>query len=230
VPLLGGEAGSPSNTMWPGPRPTCTPSFMLIHPTVWPQYTNVTDRTDRQRTDSIGRTVLQTVAQKLSHPERQLNVAEQLIDGRAGARRIPLVRLQYATTNTLFQHCPHYCAQVSRTTAYDLLRPGAAAWNFCLDLRRTTFSLRLKNASTTINSLPHKFLIGCVKISRVTAAVAAGLGGGGVGPPSLTQLTLSVPGVAVNCSRCHRERDRCESTRSSAPYATIQQRGPLSSR
>jgi len=44
------------------------PSFVLIRPTVWPQYTNVTDRqdrqTDRQRTDSIGRTVLQTFAQK----------------------------------------------------------------------------------------------------------------------------------------------------------------------
>ena len=54
VPLLGG-AGSPSNTMWPGPRPTCMPSFILIHPTVWPQYTNVTDRTyrtDRHR-DSL---------------------------------------------------------------------------------------------------------------------------------------------------------------------------------
>jgi len=40
----------------------------LIHPTVWPQYTNVTDRTgqtDRQWTYSIGRTVLQTVAQKV---------------------------------------------------------------------------------------------------------------------------------------------------------------------
>jgi len=24
------------------------PSFILIHPTVWPQYTNVTDRTDRK--------------------------------------------------------------------------------------------------------------------------------------------------------------------------------------
>jgi len=33
----------------------------LIRPTVWPQYTNVTDRTD-----SIGRTVLQTVAQKVT--------------------------------------------------------------------------------------------------------------------------------------------------------------------
>jgi len=44
----GGEAGSSSNTMWPGTRPTSVPSFMLIHQTVWPQYTNVTDRqTDR---------------------------------------------------------------------------------------------------------------------------------------------------------------------------------------
>ena len=25
---LGERAGSPSNTMWPGPRPTCTPSFI----------------------------------------------------------------------------------------------------------------------------------------------------------------------------------------------------------
>ena len=27
---LGRGAGSPSNTMWPGPRPTCVPSFILI--------------------------------------------------------------------------------------------------------------------------------------------------------------------------------------------------------
>ena len=40
-------AGSPSNTVWPGPRRTCMPSFIFIHPTVWPQYTNVTDRQDR---------------------------------------------------------------------------------------------------------------------------------------------------------------------------------------
>ena len=46
VPLLGG-AGSQSNTMWPGPRPTCVPCFIFIHPTVWPQYTNVADRQDR---------------------------------------------------------------------------------------------------------------------------------------------------------------------------------------
>ena len=46
-PFAGGGAGSPSNTTWPGPRPTCVPSFILICQTVSPQYTNVTDRTDR---------------------------------------------------------------------------------------------------------------------------------------------------------------------------------------
>jgi len=47
VPLLGAGAGSPSDTMWSGPRSACIPSFILIRPTVWPQYTNVTDRQDR---------------------------------------------------------------------------------------------------------------------------------------------------------------------------------------
>ena len=69
---LGRGAGSPPNTMWPGPRPTCMPSFILIRPTMGhntptSQTSRQTDRTgqrDRQRTDSIGRTVLQTVAQK----------------------------------------------------------------------------------------------------------------------------------------------------------------------
>jgi len=45
---LGRVAGSPLNTMWPGTRPTSLPSFVVIHPTVRPQYTNVTDRPDRQ--------------------------------------------------------------------------------------------------------------------------------------------------------------------------------------
>ena len=47
-PFVGGGGGSPSNTMWPGTRPTCMPSFILIHPTVWSQYTNVTDIPHRQ--------------------------------------------------------------------------------------------------------------------------------------------------------------------------------------
>jgi len=38
--------------------------FHLDRPTVWPQCMNVTDRQDRQRSDSIGQTILQTVAAK----------------------------------------------------------------------------------------------------------------------------------------------------------------------
>jgi len=43
-----GGAGSSSNTMSPWSRPTSVPSDILIHPTVWPQYNNVTDRQDKQ--------------------------------------------------------------------------------------------------------------------------------------------------------------------------------------
>ena len=34
-----GGAGSPSNTMLPGPRPASVPSGVFIHPPVWPQRT-----------------------------------------------------------------------------------------------------------------------------------------------------------------------------------------------
>jgi len=48
VPVSVGAGLGPHNynTMSPGPRPTSVPSGILIHSTVWPQYTNVTDRTD----------------------------------------------------------------------------------------------------------------------------------------------------------------------------------------
>ena len=36
VPLSLGGAGSRTNTMWPGPMPTCLLSGILIHPAVWP--------------------------------------------------------------------------------------------------------------------------------------------------------------------------------------------------
>ena len=58
-PKIGGCTPSPSNTMWPGLRPTCTPSFILICLYVCPQCTNVTNRqtdTDRQ-TDREGKTM-----------------------------------------------------------------------------------------------------------------------------------------------------------------------------
>jgi len=60
APFLGRRAGSPSNAVWSGQRPTCVPSFILIRPT------HQHHRQDTQRSDSnsIGRTVLQTVAQK----------------------------------------------------------------------------------------------------------------------------------------------------------------------
>ena len=40
-----------SYTISPRSRPTSVPTGILIHPTVWPQYTNVTDRIDR--TDNV---------------------------------------------------------------------------------------------------------------------------------------------------------------------------------
>jgi len=46
APFHGRVAASPFNTMWPGTRPTSVPSGILIYPTVWPPYTNVTDRQD----------------------------------------------------------------------------------------------------------------------------------------------------------------------------------------
>jgi len=57
VILSVGGAGSQSIAMLPGPRPTSIPSGSLIHPTIWPQYTNVTDRQTGQWSRSIGRTV-----------------------------------------------------------------------------------------------------------------------------------------------------------------------------
>jgi len=44
----------------PGPKPTSVPSGVLIHPTVWPQHTNVTDR----QTDKTAVPLLVMVAQK----------------------------------------------------------------------------------------------------------------------------------------------------------------------
>jgi len=37
--LVGGVAGSPSNTMWPGPRRISVASGIFIHPAIWEQQT-----------------------------------------------------------------------------------------------------------------------------------------------------------------------------------------------
>jgi len=81
APLDEGEL-NPHLTQCGQGRGLCTPSFILIRPTVHERYrqTGQTDRqTDRQRSDSIGRTVLQTVAQKLlpwAHAKRDGRPAE----------------------------------------------------------------------------------------------------------------------------------------------------------
>jgi len=104
VPLWGRGAGSPSNTMWSRPRPTCVPSFVLIRPTVWPQCTNATDRTgqDRQRTDSIGRTVLQTVAQKSIEKLEYLRKSQPLLGRIAVLHRCGLIADRVARSVGLF--------------------------------------------------------------------------------------------------------------------------------
>jgi len=62
VPLWGRGAGSPSNTIWPGPRPTsCQVSSRSIR--LFGQNTP-TLQTDRQRSDSVVQTVLQTVTHR----------------------------------------------------------------------------------------------------------------------------------------------------------------------
>jgi len=67
--------------MWPGPIPTCLPSFILIYqPFGHSTPTSQTGQTDRQRSDSIGQSILQTVAQK-DCQSRQIG-KEDAIDGR----------------------------------------------------------------------------------------------------------------------------------------------------
>ena len=63
----GGAAGSPSKRISPAPRPTSVPSGILIHPIVWPQYTNVTDTQADNIPVAQDEPLLVTVAQKRSN-------------------------------------------------------------------------------------------------------------------------------------------------------------------
>jgi len=55
APFLGRGAGSPQCRLRQGP--TSVPSgIFLIHPSLWPQYTNVTDGQDRQTDRTDGQT------------------------------------------------------------------------------------------------------------------------------------------------------------------------------
>jgi len=77
------------------------PSFISIRPTVWPQCTNVTGRQDRQRTDSIGRTVLQTVSQK-PHIRADCHIRRALRDDMA--KRDPCLSSIYVSTIDYANH------------------------------------------------------------------------------------------------------------------------------
>ena len=44
---------SPANAMRPGPRPTSMPSFILFYPSLWPEHTNVIDKSDRTDSSAI---------------------------------------------------------------------------------------------------------------------------------------------------------------------------------
>ena len=78
APFGGGEMGPHLTQSGQGQGlPPCQVSS-FIRPTVWPQYTNVTDRADRQtgqRSDRIGRTVLETVAPKPISTEDAVRVS-----------------------------------------------------------------------------------------------------------------------------------------------------------
>jgi len=127
-----GRAKSPCNTMWPGPRPTSTPSFILIHPAVWPQYTNVTDtqadrigQTDRKtapqhranhitnghpKTESVcskNACIITTVAIKLCHNKK--HVLEHATHHRGKTAGIDMVQKHYVTVTL----CIAFCSKVS---------------------------------------------------------------------------------------------------------------------
>jgi len=111
----------PSNTMWQGLRPTSMPSFILIHPTVWPQYTNVTDRTDRQRSDNTGQTVLQTVTQKLCL--QQKGHKKQIVKSAVIKTRIPsCAKLAAQLRLQLMAQCT-YCCSHTRPSHLWLMHP-----------------------------------------------------------------------------------------------------------
>ena len=94
-PFWGGGAGSPSNTMWPGPRPTCMPSFVLtVQPFGHSTPTLQTDSQDRrgqtgQRSHSIGRTVLRTVARMAIFLYLPTPLAFKCPDGEVRQGRLP---------------------------------------------------------------------------------------------------------------------------------------------
>jgi len=94
-----------------GRGPTCTPSS--IHPTVWPQYTNVINRVNRQtghRYRSIGRTVRPACN---GHPESM-----RLLGLRGG--------VYYGTSNKNICLPQYYCHSIQWPTSATVHRPTSS--------------------------------------------------------------------------------------------------------
>jgi len=97
VPLWGN--GCLSNTMWPGSRSTSVPSGILIHPSIWPQYT---DNTDRQRSDSIRRTAF--IARRFASAVLATAIPSVCPSVRPSVRHTPVL-CQTTACSTCSLHC-----------------------------------------------------------------------------------------------------------------------------
>jgi len=110
VPLLGSGAGSPSNTMWSGMHA----KFHLD-----PSKGLATDRQTGQRSDSSGRTVLQTVAQQLSTLQAA-DIRQKIDELYRAVQRLSLLRAHDALAfcwRTAWQRQSCYTCSERRTAA-----------------------------------------------------------------------------------------------------------------
>ena len=145
-PPLWEGAGSPSNTMWPGPRPTCTPSFILIHPfghntpTSQTGQTRRTGQTDRQTVVQKLPCVLKPAVKRYSFTADCLPVQAVLsislpvksIAKAEGERRLPLTTISRAGLITDERHIapPASSTIVCPSAQYKILH--SAPYDFCL--------------------------------------------------------------------------------------------------
>ena len=95
-PFWGRGAGSPSNIISLGPRPTSVPSGILIHPTVWPQYTvHQRYKTHRQRDNG-------PIAQGKPFYKRSPQNSNGIIDNGGVKHTWGTKNLRYSTNNLLY--------------------------------------------------------------------------------------------------------------------------------
>jgi len=129
------------------------PTFILIRPTVWPQYTNITDRTGQtgQRSDSIGRTqtVLQTVTQKMHHACKQLGKNQPQVNNVWYVTSSGILTANYKSANLTCKLWPHYVLKATKSTG-STMRMG----NWCT-VRGLAFFNVVWRGRQTDNHLSH---------------------------------------------------------------------------